>query len=290
MEILWIQGDEGADLKTLRRAAVVGAGALLIALGSQGIAQAQGPCEPTDRTLFPGQDFTVFGTAEDGGGTPLPLTNVAVKLNGDVIGQGTTDPDGDFVIAVSVPPFTNPGLYDVIVVDDGTVGTVADCGVVQVLEEEEPAPPPDEDGDEDEDADDETLEEILEAIEDLEAPAAVPAVQQQQQQGGFIPAALPAVSSGGGGGAKLPKTGADVADIGGLGTASLLVGVVLTQLARRRRRHWPAPIIASQPAATTEPMPLPTNPGWSEGDLLMPFRAVPAVPRQESVDYNTPSF
>lgn len=272
----------------MRRAAVVGAGALLIALGSQGIAQAQGPCEVSDNTLVPGQDFTVFGTAEDPATNPLPLTNVEVQLNGDVIGQGTTDSNSEFVISASVPPFTNPALYHVIVVDATT--TVADCGVVQVLEEEEPAPPPDEDGDEDEDADDETLDEILEAIEDLEAPAAVPAVQQQQQQGGFIPAALPAASSGGAGGAKLPKTGADVADIGGLGTASLLVGVVLTQLARRRRRHWPAPIIASQPAATTEPMPLPTNPGWSEGDLLMPFRAVPAVPRQESVDYNTPSF
>ncbi len=69
---------------------------------------------------------------------------------------------------------------------------------------------------------------------------------------------------GGGGSGKLPKTGVDAAEVGGIGSASLLAGASLMEIARRRRRNWIAPVSSVRP--TVAP-PL----GSSEGELLLPF-------------------
>lgn len=68
---------------------------------------------------------------------------------------------------------------------------------------------------------------------------------------------------GGGGGSKLPKTGVDAAEVGGIGTASLIAGLALTEFARRRRRNWIAPVST---VATPSP-----RAGTSEGELLLPY-------------------
>ena len=68
---------------------------------------------------------------------------------------------------------------------------------------------------------------------------------------------------GGGGGSKLPKTGVDAAEVGGIGTASLFAGAALMEVARRRRRNWIAPVSS----AVTPAPPV----GSSEGELLLPY-------------------
>jgi hypothetical protein len=120
---------------------------------------------------------------------------------------------------------------------------------------------------------------------------------QDQNQTLLIPAFLDGRgghgghSGGGSGGSKLPKTGVDAAEVGGIGTASLLAGVSLMEFARRRRRGWFAPATASEAMATTPLAPM-NVPVGGEGDLLLPYAgpATAIAPPPVPDDGITPSF
>lgn len=118
------------------------------------------------------------------------------------------------------------------------------------------------------------LDELADAVDDIDGDGDNTQSQDQSQNQNVV---FPVGSGGhghghgrgGGGGKSLPKTGADAAEVGGIGTASLLAGVSLMEFARRRRRNWIAPVSASEALATTSVAPR----GSSEGDLLLPFFA-----------------
>ncbi|HYZ93877.1 MAG TPA: hypothetical protein VFA34_16005, partial [Actinomycetota bacterium] len=118
--------------------------------------------------------------------------------------------------------------------------------------------------------------------------------QQQQQQQQAVPVLLPGVGVASDGGAKLPKTGFDAAEVGGLGTVSLLTGVSLMEFARRRRRNWLAPASAAEAMATTPKVPMVQASG-GEGDLLLPYSAPTAIAVEPPAttqpgDFITPTF
>jgi hypothetical protein len=118
--------------------------------------------------------------------------------------------------------------------------------------------------------------------------------QQQQQQQQAIPVVLPGVGVASDGGSKLPKTGFDAAEVGGLGTVSLLTGVSLMEFARRRRRNWIAPASAAEAMATTPKVAM-AEPVGGESDLLLPYSAPTAIAVEppasaEPRDFITPTF
>jgi len=117
------------------------------------------------------------------------------------------------------------------------------------------------------------LDELADAVDDIDADGDGDNTQSQDQsqnQNVVFPVGSGGHGHGGGGGGKsLPKTGTDAAEVGGIGTASLLAGASLMEFARRRRRNWIAPVSASEALATTSVAPR----GSSEGDLLLPFFA-----------------
>lgn len=169
---------------------------------------------------------------------------------------GTADGLGHYSFGSTVPAATTPGNYVVTVTrltgagaPDSNVcpGTVEIRAALAPTATPTPTATPDDDDDDDLDADD--LADLLEALADANGGGGGGGQQQQQQQA--IPVALPA--AGGFDGAKLPKTGVDVAEVGGLGTVSMLAGVSLMEFARRRRRHWLAPARTATASTPAEP-------------------------------------
>jgi hypothetical protein len=122
-----------------------------------------------------------------------------------------------------------------------------------------------------------TLDDLQDQIDDLEddlddvddddgAQAQSQDQSQNQNQNVLLPVGRGGRGGGGGGGSKLPKTGVDAAEVGGIGTASLLAGASLMEIARRRRRNWIAPVSSTEARPAVAP-----RLGSSEGDLLLPF-------------------
>lgn len=98
---------------------------------------------------------------------------------------------------------------------------------------------------------------------------------------------------GGGGGSKLPKTGVGVAEVGTVGSGTLLLGASLVEMARRRRQ-WFVPASAGEALATTFVAPQTVEAAdlvaQSEGDLLLPYTPPAVDPPSEPDDFITPSF
>lgn len=116
---------------------------------------------------------------------------------------------------------------------------------------------------------------------------------QQQAQTQDQSLVVPVARLKSGGGKVLPKTGVDAAEVGGIGTASLVAGASLLEFARRRRKSWLTPVSASEAMATTRTVPPTPQLGRSEGDLLLPYvpTQAPEAPREsQGRDTITPSF
>ncbi|MGH2760762.1 MAG: hypothetical protein ACRDKJ_14520 [Actinomycetota bacterium] len=113
------------------------------------------------------------------------------------------------------------------------------------------------------------LDDLADDIDDIDSDGANTQSQEQDQtQSQNVNLPLGHGGRGGGGGSKLPKTGVDAAEVGGIGTASLLAGASLIEFARRRRRNWIAPVSLAEARAVTTTAP---RLGSSEGDLLLPY-------------------
>jgi hypothetical protein len=251
----------------MRRVLVVATVGLFVGFGLGGAAHAQsGTC--SDTTLVPGQSVSVVGSDAD------PGSSITLRFDGSIIGATTADGFGNFTVTGTIPASAVPGTYTIDVLANPTnftacTVTVQNLPVATASPSPTATPDPDDDDDDDDDIDVDDLADIIDAL------GRDGGGQQQQQQQQAVPVILPAGGShGGGGGSKtggpsLPKTGADAAEVGGIGTASLLTGISLVEFARRRRRHWLAPVSASEALATTSVAPR----GSSEGDLLLPFFA-----------------
>jgi LPXTG-motif cell wall-anchored protein len=253
-------------LKSIRLAIVAVAGSLILGLGLQGQALAQtAVCSPT--TVPIGRSVLVTGQGF------APSTAVRLFIDGQQLAAGQTNSFGGYSLSGVIPVGTplGPNVLTVF----GTVlgaaptltatNTSTGCSVnVTAATAATPTPRPAPRGGDN-------------------RPGGQQQQQQQQQQ-----------LLGAADGNKLPKTGVDAAEVGGLGSASLLAGAGLVQYARRRRSHW-LPMTAAEamatPAIVTEPEPVIAT--ASEVDLLLPYEADPAIdtpPAPGPVDPITPTF
>ena len=228
----------------MKRAIVVAAAVLLASVGFALRSDAQSAvCSRT--TLAPGQHIGVTG---DGA---TPGTTVSLEFNGSTIGAGTADGFGNFALSGTIPGSATPGLYP-ITVTGAPFGTLNACTVSV----EEPAstagtPTP---------IATSTATQAPPAPSFVAVPVVVQQQQQQQQQVVPVPAFLPApdahfVSSGR---STLPTTGFAAGEFAQGGTGALIIGFSLIEFARRRRRNWLKPQVAS-------------GQGSSEGDLFLPY-------------------
>ncbi|MGH2760761.1 MAG: hypothetical protein ACRDKJ_14515, partial [Actinomycetota bacterium] len=248
-------------LITMRRTLVVAAAAFIIALGVQSPAWAPPlNCQVSATTVPQGGSFTVSGTSDTSG------EFIRVIMDGTTqIGSGNANvgiPPVNFSIVATVPESTSANqLHTLAVQNLGGMGV--GCPTILVIAAPAPTPPTP--------VPPQSSPQASPVQTPIFVPVPIPVFapqQQQQQQQQAVPVALPLGGSSGGGGASLPKTGADVAEVGGVGTASLLAGLAFTEFARRRRRHWFAPASTSEARAPTAAG---SSVGSSEGELLLPY-------------------
>lgn len=290
-------------MKVIRRALAVATIGVLMSLGFALPAEAQtGACSTT--SLAPGQTITVSGSGAGAGNT------VQLRFQGNVIGATTANGFGNFTVSGPIPDGTPPGVYAIRFTIPGNPGNpFFACNVTVQNLPPTPAPTP-------------TPAPVTPAPaddDDDDGPGGGNITQEQNQEQ-TINFPIPVVAAphyyaprggGGGGGSSLPKTGVDAAEVGGIGTASLLVGVSLMEFARRRRRHWLTPASVTPAAAATsvavqerepvaEPMVadevpqiVPSEPlrhGQSEGDLLLTYVDGDTVRLEGPGDFLTPGF
>lgn len=270
----------GRPLLKVRQVLAVAFLVLLGVLGMPRHAAAQtGTCNPT--VLVAGQTLTVTGT----GGTPGSA--VTLRFNGSVIGGSTVDGFGNFTVSGAIPASAVPGVYVIDILINPTnfspCNVTVQAGAVPATPTPIPTAAPADDDDD---------------VGDNDDDAGGPTQEQNQEQNINFPVAFPIPhfvgGGGGGGGRSLPKTGADVAEVGGIGTATLVAGVTLMEFARRRRRHWLARVDA--PAATIERSvpasvpPMPPRAGETEADLMLPYTATSPPPPSSPTDFITPTF
>lgn len=274
-------------VRVFQRALVLTASATLIVVGFSVSAKAQTGACTTGTNYAPGQAITVSGSGAAPGEdlrlrfgpalTPISLVVVA-------------DAAGFFSVTGTIPAGATPGDYPIQVQFPGGPGANFIACIARVSAAAVPTPTPtptaapadDDDDDGGGGGDDD----------------GGPTQEQRQEQSINFPVALPiphfTSGGGGGGGRSLPKTGTDIAEVGGIGTASLVAGVTLMEFARRRRRHWlapAAPTVASRaqtPSAPAAVEELPMRAGETEADLLLPYSPIASSPPPE--DFVAPSF
>lgn len=264
--------------------AVFASAIVLAAFGaSQGPALAVHSAVCSTSNASPGQLITVSGSGATPGG------QMRLIFNGITVNQSPADGFGNYSLSFNVPAGQAPGDYLVAVRDLNAMvpHTQAACTlrISGALVTPTPVPTPvptaaPADDDDDDGGDGGGLRQ-----------------EQNQEQNINFPVAFPIphfVGGSGGGGRSLPKTGADIAEVGGIGTATLVAGVTLVEFARRRRRHWLAPTESTAPTVSAAPtipsvVPVLARAGETEGDLLLPYAATSSPP-QESIDFIAPSF
>ena len=211
-----------------------------LALWGSGTALAQsGVC--SDTSLSPGQSISVSGSGAGPGET------ATLMFNGSVIGAGTVDGFGNFTVSGNVPGSTTPGTYSISVTFTASP-TIVPCSVT--VQQAAPTPTPTDDPDDDADDDDADDESDVEAVPAQQQQLIVPAVHA-------VPVYAPAPAAR----KSLPTTGLDLVPLAEGGSGSLLVGLSLLGLTRRRRRSMRSPD-ADVPPAVAPPS------HTYEGDLL----------------------
>lgn len=212
---------------------------MLVLAGLQGTASAVPlSCNKSATTVEQGGSLTVSGTADTAGEFLRAILDRATTPV--QVGSGNAAASGaapfNYSFTVTIPASTDANVTHTLEVTDAGGGGAQNCGNILVTEDGDAADDNGDDDNGDDEEEQETLNDILDAIEALDsatpAPAA-PAAPQQQQQQQIVPASF-------GGGASLPKTGAEVMDLGGVGVALLMVGGSLMRLGRNRVRRFRA--------------------------------------------------
>lgn len=128
-----------------RRILTAAVTALLLVLGTA-TARAEPQPGPTtitvDAQVSDGSEVVATGTLTDSDGTPVPGAPVEARLNSAPLTQGTTEDDGSYELAFTVPGTAQTGEQQLVVVFDGMDGLDASQAATNLLADQPASPQP----------------------------------------------------------------------------------------------------------------------------------------------------
>ncbi len=278
------EGKKGQTLKTARRALFILIGVSLGVVGLYRPAQADAlTCFRSTASVQQGGTLTITGSSDTANDLIIAILDGGTQIGSGVAGAVAPF---NFSFTATIPvTATAPAVHTLATQDaDGPPAPCDDILVTQAAATLAPTPAPGLGLPAGIDPDD-----VIDAIADSVADAVADRLEDALGPRAAVPVAgIPVAFPAGVGGAKLPTTGVDVAEVGGVGTLSLMAGVTLMEFARRRRKNWLEPMSATEAIST----PVAPRSGEHEADLLLPYLGptAPVDAAPDRSDFVTPTF